>query len=222
MNLKAGVGRGTFNLYRDFPLFSFLIFIMKKLTLVAAVCALLSGAAFAQAEGPWMVRARAVNIDSVNKDTTGLGLTINDKVIPEVDITYFLSKNLAAELILTVPQKHTLSSKGTEIGKLSHLPPTLTLQYHFDTTGFKPYVGAGVNYTRFSSVNILNGGADIKRNSLGLALQAGVDIPVAKNVYLNFDVKKVYIGTDVSAGGVAAGSFKVNPLLVGVGVGYRF
>ena len=195
---------------------------MKKLTLVAAVCALLSGAAFAQAEGPWMVRARAVNIDSVNKDTTGLGLTINDKVIPEVDITYFLSKNLAAELILTVPQKHTLYSKGTEIGKLSHLPPTVTLQYHFDTAGFKPYVGAGVNFTRFSSVNILNGGADIKRNSLGLAFQAGVDIPVAKNVYLNFDVKKVYIGTDVSAGGAAAGSFKVNPLLVGVGVGYRF
>lgn len=196
---------------------------MKKLTIVAATaCALLSGAAFAQAEGPLMVRVRAVNIDSVNKDGTGLGLTINDKVIPEVDITYFLSKNLAAELILTVPQKHTLSSKGTEIGTLRHLPPTLTLQYHMDAGGFKPYVGAGVNYTRFSSVNILGGAADIKRSSFGLALQAGVDIPVAKNVYLNLDLKKVYIGTDVSVGGKGVGSFKVNPVLFGVGVGYRF
>lgn len=196
---------------------------MKKLTIVAAAaCALLSGAAFAQAEGPWMVRARVVNIDSANKDGTGLGLTINDKVIPEVDITYFLNKNLAAELILTVPQKHRLYSNGTEIGTLRHLPPTLTLQYHFDAAGFKPYVGAGVNYTHFSSVNILNGAADVKRNSYGLALQAGVDIPVAKNVYVNLDLKKVYIGTDVSVGGKGVGSFKVDPVLFGVGVGYRF
>lgn len=196
---------------------------MKKLTIIAtAALALLSGAAFAQAEGPWMVRARVVNIDSANKDSTGLGLTINDKVIPEVDITYFLNKNLAAELILTVPQKHRLYSNGTEIGTLRHLPPTLTLQYHFDANGFKPYLGAGVNYTHFSSVNILGGAADIKRNSYGLALQAGVDIPVAKNVYVNLDLKKVYIGTDVSVGGNGVGSFKVDPVLFGVGVGYRF
>ena len=80
---------------------------MKKLTIIAtAALALLSGAAFAQAEGPWMVRARLVNIDSVNKDGTGLGLTINDKVIPEVDITYFLSKNLAVELFCCFSKHH--------------------------------------------------------------------------------------------------------------------
>jgi outer membrane protein len=99
----------------------------------------------------------------------------------------------------------------------------LTLQYHFDTNaGFKPYVGAGVNYTRFSNVNVLGGAADVDRNSFGLALQAGVDIPLSKDLYLNIDVKKVYIKTDVSAGGVPAGTFKVDPVLFGVGLGWKF
>lgn len=197
----------------------------KNLLAAAALCALTaaSGAAFAQqqAEGPWMVRARAVHLDSANKDSTPLGLSINDKTIPEVDVTYFFSPNLAAELILTVPQKHTLSAAGAAIGSLKHLPPTLLLQYHFNAPGFKPYVGAGLNYTRFSSVR-LPAGVDIDRNSFGPALQAGVDIPLQKNLYLNFDVKKVFIKTDVSAGGAKLGTFKADPVLVGVGLGWRF
>ncbi|MCU0941740.1 MAG: outer membrane beta-barrel protein [Hydrogenophaga sp.] len=184
-----------------------------------------SGAAVAQDfnAGTLLVRARAVHLDPANKDSTGLGLTVNDKWLPEVDVSYFFGPNIAAELVLTVPQKHTLSSNGSPIGTLRHLPPTLTLQYHFNTaSGIKPYVGAGINYTRFSSVNILNGGADIKRNSVGAALQFGVDVPLQKNLYLNFDVKKVYIETDVSAGGTGLGKFKVDPVLVGIGLGWRF
>ena len=194
----------------------------KNLLALAALCALTSGAAFAQqAEGPWMVRARAVHLDSANKDSTPLGLSINNKTIPEVDVTYFFNKNVAAELVLTVPQKQTLSAAGAAIGSLKHLPPTLLVQYHFDAPGFKPYVGAGLNYTRFSSVK-LPAGVDIDRNSFGPALQVGVDIPLAKNLYLNFDVKKVFIKTDVSAGGAKLGTFKVDPVLVGVGLGWRF
>ena len=198
-------------------------FCMKKnLLAVAVLCALTSGAAFAQqAESPWLVRVRAVHLDSANKDTTGLGLAVNNKTIPEVDISYFFNKNVAAELILTVPQKHTLSAGGTDIGTLKHLPPSLLLQYHFDAPGFKPYVGAGINFTRFSSVH-LPAGVDIDRNSWGGALQVGVDIPLNKNLSLNFDVKKVYIKTDVFAGGAKAGTFKVDPVLVGVGLGWRF
>jgi outer membrane protein len=199
---------------------------MKKYLIAAAACAaMFSGAAMAQdfKAGDLLVRARAVHLDSANKDSTGLGLTVNNKTLPEVDFTYFFSKNLAAELILTVPQKHTLYSNGAAIGTLKHLPPTLTLQYHFDTNaGFKPYVGAGLNYTRFSNVNVLGGAADVDRNSFGLALQAGVDIPLSKDLYLNIDVKKVYIKTDVSAGGVKAGTFKVDPVLFGVGLGWKF
>ncbi len=198
-------------------------FCMKKnLLAVAVLCALTSGAAFAQqAESPWLVRVRAVHLDSANKDSTGLGLSINNKTIPEFDITYFFNKNVAAELVLTVPQKHDVRSNGTNIGTLKHLPPSLLLQYHFDAPGFEPYVGAGVNYTRFSSLN-LPAGVGIDRNSWGGALQVGVDIPLNKNLSLNFDVKKVYIKTDVFAGGVKAGTFKVDPVLVGVGLGWRF
>ena len=197
----------------------------KQITLAAvALCTLMSGAAMAQqtTEGPWLVRARAVHLDSANKDSTGLNLSVNDKWIPEVDITYFFNKNIAAELILTVPQRHTLSAGGTAIGSLKHLPPSLLVQYHFtDLPGFKPYVGAGVNYTRFSSIR-LPAGVDVDRNSFGGALQLGVDIPVAKDVYLNFDVKKVYIKTDVSAAGNKIGTFKVDPVLFGIGLGWRF
>ena len=197
----------------------------KHITLAAvALCTLMSGAAMAQqtTEGPWLVRARAVHIDSANKDSTGLNLSVNDKWMPEVDITYFFNKNIAAELILTVPQRHTLSAGGTAIGSLKHLPPSLLVQYHFtDAPGFTPYVGAGVNYTRFSSIR-LPAGVDVDRNSFGGALQLGVDIPVAKDVYLNFDVKKVYIKTDVSAAGNKIGTFKVDPVLFGIGLGWRF
>jgi outer membrane protein len=98
----------------------------------------------------------------------------------------------------------------------------LLAQYHFTgNSGFKPYVGVGINYTRFSSVN-LPAGVDIDRNSYGAALQVGVDMPLSGNMYLNFDVKKVYISTDVTVAGADVGSFKVNPLLVGVGLGWRF
>ncbi|MFT7721344.1 MAG: OmpW family outer membrane protein [Roseateles sp.] len=179
-------------------------------------------------EGPLLVRVRAVNLDSANKDSTGLGLSINDKTIPEVDISYFFAPNLAAELILTYPQKHKLYSGSTEIGSLKHLPPTLTLQYHFNPAGsVRPYVGAGVNYTNFSSVRFAPAvqaalEPSIKHSSWGGAVQAGVDVAIGQGLYLNFDVKKVQLGTTVYAKGAAAGKFKVNPTLASVGLGWRF
>jgi len=88
--------------------------------------------------------------------------------------------------------------------------------------GFKPYVGAGINYTRFSSVDLKVAGASIDKNSWGPALQVGVDIPLTKGVYLNLDLKKVMIRTDVTLNGNKIGEFKADPLLVGVGLGWRF
>lgn len=193
----------------------------KNLLALAVLCAMTSGAAFAQqvAEGSWLVRARAVHLDSANNDAAGdAGVSINDKWIPEVDVSYFFTPNLAAELVLTYPQKHDVRLNGDKIGSLKHLPPSLLLQYHFTNFGaFKPYVGAGVNYTRFSSVK-LPAGLDVKRNSWGGALQVGFDYALDKNWSLNVDVKKVYIDTDVRG----VGTFKVDPVLFGVGVGYRF
>ena len=197
----------------------------KTLLALVAVAALSPVLASAQDSGSFIVRARAVHLDSANKDDTGLGLTINNKWLPEVDFSYFFSPNIAAELILTYPQKQTVYSNGTSIGTFKHLPPTLTAQYHFTNfSGFRPYVGLGLNYTNISSVHLLGGGANLKRNSFGLAAQIGADIPVGGGWLLNVDVKKVQIGTDVLVGATEtnAGSFKVDPLLVSVGFGKRF
>lgn len=189
----------------------------------ALLCSLPGTAALAQAAapGPWLVRVRAVHLDSANGDSTPLALSINNKWLPELDISYFFTPHIAAELVLTVPQKQTLSAGGAAIGSFKHLPPSLLLQYHFPLNGFKPYVGAGLNYTRLSAID-LPAGVSVDRNSFGPALQAGVDIPLSGNLVLNFDVKKAYIRTDVSAGGAGIGTFKVDPLMFGVGLGWRF
>lgn len=179
-------------------------------------------------DSPWLVRIRAVHLDSANKDSTGLGLTINNKVIPEVDISYFFSPNVAAELVLTYPQKQEIRSNGTNIGSFKHLPPTLTAQYHFTGFGaFKPYVGAGINYTRISNV-AFNPAVQaalqpsLEKDSVGLAAQVGFDIAIDKNLSLNVDLKKVQIRTDVKSAGTKVGEFKIDPVLFGLGLGWRF
>jgi len=193
-------------------------------TALAAACL---APVYAQDSGNWLVRARALNLDSANKDNTGLDLSVNNKVFPEVDISYFLSPNLALELVLTYPQKHDIRAGGTKIGTLKHLPPTLSLQYHFPMGSFRPYVGAGLNYTNFSKVDfdpaidtLLQ--PSIEHSSVGLALGAGVDFAVGGGWLLNVDVKKVQIRTDVSSFGSKAGTFKVDPVLFSLGVGKRF
>ena len=199
------------------------------MVIVMASSTLLPLAAQAQAtDAPWLVRLRAVDLQSANKDSTGLYLTINDKVIPEVDISYFLTPQIAVELVLTYPQKQTIRSNGTDIGSLKHLPPTLTAQYHFTSFGaFKPYVGAGLNYTRFSSVRFDPAvqtalQPSLSKNSVGLVVQVGFDYEFIKNTYFNVDAKKVQIRTDVSSAGTEVGTFKVDPWLIGVGIGCRF
>lgn len=199
----------------------------RWMTLLAVAAVMPAAQAQSNDTGDWIVRARAVYLDSANKDSTGLDLSVNNRTIPEVDITYFFSPNVAAELILTYPQKHDIRAGSDTIGGLKHLPPTLTLQYHFTGMGWRPYVGAGINYTRFSSVNFIPAvdtalKPSIDKNSFGLALQAGVDVPLGGGWLLNVDVKKAQIRTDVFSFGNHAGTFKVDPLLVGVGIGKRF
>jgi outer membrane protein len=203
---------------------------MRKhlLALAAAAAAFTPLTAFAQDTGDWLVRVRALHLDSANKDSTGLNLSVNNKTFPEVDISYFFTPNLAAELVLTYPQKHTLRSNGNKIGTVKHLPPTLSLQYHVTGLGgWRPYVGAGLNYTRFSSVNfdpavVTALAPTIKRNSFGASLQVGADVQVGGGWLLNLDVKKVQIATDVRSFGAKAGEFKIDPVLVSVGIGKRF
>ena len=201
-------------------------------SLAAAVLATLSLVAGSNAmaeESPWLVRVRAVHLDPADKSDqvggTGASdrLTISSKTIPEFDVSYFFTPNIAAELVLTYPQRHDVMLDGAKIGSFKHLPPTLLLQYHFvNDSPFKPYLGAGVNYTTMSKVDILGGKAGLEHDSVGLALQAGLDYAIDKKWSVNFDVKKVQIRSDVFIGGAKASRVKVDPLMVGVGVGYRF
>ncbi len=226
--------------------------------LAAASLLALSGAAAAHAEGSWMVRARALGVlpnESADLSAGGTALVgdveINDSIVPELDITYFLNDNFAFELILgTTP--HDVETKGlvapapvgelgtVDLGKVWLLPPTLTAQYHFTEMGpFKPYIGAGLNYTIFYSAD--EGPVADKvsyEDSFGYALQAGFDYDldgVAGGWALNMDVKRLWLNTDVkvnvtTALGAALGAdpvivdadVDINPWIVGIGAGYRF
>ena len=204
---------------------------LRPALFVAAVLSA-GGVCAQQTEGNWLVRVRAIDIIPDKSSDAGVtaqdAVTLNNVVAPEVDISYFFTKNIAAELILTYPQQHDVTLAGTgKIGTVKHLPPTLTLQYHFlPDAQFRPYVGAGLNYTKFSDVNLNVGGAlplFLDSSSTGGALQAGMDIKLSGNMYLNFDIKKVWIGTDVkTAGGVKVTHLNLNPWLPGVGLGWRF
>ena len=134
---------------------------MSKKTLIslALAAALAPCAASAQnaiaTEGPWLVRVRAAYMlnDNSNDPTLSLGkIEVEDKWIPEFDITYFFTDNIAVELVLTWPQKMDVTLAGTDVGSVKALPPTLSVQYHFTPNQpLRPYVGIGINYTQFSS-----------------------------------------------------------------------
>jgi outer membrane protein len=195
---------------------------MKKLCIALAVAAV-APFAMAQSAGDLVARFRVVNLDPVAKETFGGNVvTINSKVIPEVDFAYYVTPNIAAELVLTVPQRQDVLLNGAKVGTLKHLPPTLTAQYHFTSLGaIKPYLGAGVNYTIFSSVD-LPAGLSIEKSSLGFAYQLGADFALNKTWSINVDYKKVQIRTDLSNASGKLGTIKVDPTLFGVGVGYKF
>lgn len=194
----------------------------------------------AEAWNPWMIRLRAVGVitrDSGNVDTVaGSDLTTTDTLIPELDITYFFTKNIAAELILGTT-KHSITGAGSinnlPVGDAWLLPPTLTLQYHFTDFGaFKPYIGAGVNYTVFYSQSAGNqtvGGLTVTRSNLqntwGAALQIGFDYMIDRHWGLNFDVKKLYLRPDWDGtinGAAFTGKVNLDPWLIGGGITYKF
>jgi outer membrane protein len=200
---------------------------MKKAILAIVLGGVALGA-MAQ-ETPWQVRARAVHINPADKSDPILGvgpsdlITVSSKTIPEVDVSYFFTPNISAELVLTYPQKHTVYIDGESVGTFKHLPPTLLAQYHFTPSSqVSPYVGVGVNWTTFSKNKILDGAGSLEHDSFGLALQAGLDYKLEKNWSLNVDIKKVQIRSDVLLAGTKVSKVKVDPVLFGVGVGYRF
>ncbi len=229
---------------------------MMKLTLLTLSIAAAFTPVLAHAEaGDWVVRARAVNVSpnedsklgkTVNENVAnvmspGAELAVSDKVIPELDISYYITKNIAAELILSLGTRHNVSIQdeagavvpNQDLGSVNLLPPTLTLQWHFnpDQT-VDPYVGAGINYTNFLDRNLkVSSGAlagtkiKVDSDSWGYALQAGVDINLKDGWLINLDAKYVNIETDVKlnvAGWTKIDSLDINPWVLGIGIGKKF
>ena len=181
--------------------------------------------------GHFQVRLRGVGVlpDPSAKITvsgTAIGgkTDITKSFIPEADLTYFITDNIAVEAIAAVTKHTVTNSVAGRVGSVSLLPPTVTLQYHFDPNGpIRPYVGAGLNYTMFYKVSNGLPNLDFK-NNFGFALQAGADVPLGGGPYfLNVDVKKIFLQTDITAAaGAVRASANLDPWLVGAGIGIRF
>jgi len=208
----------------------------KSLIASAVMTASLSTAPIASAgevDDPWLIRLRVIDVipdENADIDVIGGDVKISDRIVPELDISYFFTENIAAELILAT-NSHDVSVSGTtlgevDLGNVSLLPPTLTLQYHFaPRASFRPYVGMGVNYTMFYDNDPGQAVSVNYDNSFGVALQAGADIPINDTYFFNVDVKKLFLSTDVTvdAGVATVGAdVDINPWIVGVGVGRRF
>ncbi|WP_310622074.1 OmpW/AlkL family protein [Flexibacterium corallicola] len=186
------------------------------------------------APSPWQIRVRALGVitedDGSIDAIPGSDLSYSDTVIPELDITYFFNENIAAELILgTTKAKVYGKGEASHVGQVGDtwvLPPTLTLQYHFTNFGsFKPYIGAGVNYTIFYNQDGENVDKLDIEDTFGLALQAGFDYMFDEHWGINLDVKKIFLEPDfeVKAGNdTLTGEADLNPWLIGAGITYRF
>lgn len=217
----------------------------------ALMSCLLGQAAKAQdeARSPWQVRVRAlgvlpasggstVNVQGVPAlSTPNSGLSIGNSIVPELDISYFITRNVAAELILGVTP-HNITGTGalanTNIGSAWLLPPTLLAQYHFTDFGpFKPYIGIGLNYTIFFSQSpgyTPTNGLGVTNlsinNTVGGAVQVGFDYMIDKHWGVNFDVKKYIlrptynatVNNTIQVNGTAV----IDPWIIGAGVTYRF
>jgi outer membrane protein len=180
--------------------------------------------------GTVLVRLRAVEVlpDFGSKVNLGQAyhVTGTDTVIPELDITYFLDPHWSLELIAGTTKHSLYLNNSVYIGSAWILPPTLTVQYHFDLGPVQPYVGAGINYSLFYDKRGAAGLGKLKMtDQWGGALQAGFDVPLSEDgkYFLNMDVKKIFVSTHASfTGSAAAADVDVNPWLIGAGIGIRF
>lgn len=221
---------------------------MKRTLFATCLCGALAfgGVASAQTASPddglvgkqantFMIRVRGIGVIPENASSStsvGGNVTATSQAAPEIDFSYFFTDNIAAELI-AASTRHELRANGTAVGTLDVgsvwvLPPTLTLQYHFfPHAQVSPYVGAGINGTFFYGTSA--NGPVVKSlsldNSVGAAVQVGVDVNVTGHWFANVDVKQIFLSTTAhlnTAVGPVTAKTSLNPLVIGAGVGYRF
>ncbi len=196
-----------------------------KALLLSTALAVVAGPALAQSQGDWTVGIGVGNVNpkSDNGDLAGSGADIDDDTRPIFTFEYFVRDNLGVELLLATPFKHDISLDGLgEIGSTKHLPPTLSLNYHFPTnSAWKPYIGAGINYTNFFKEKSSLGKLELD-NSWGFAVQAGVDYMLTDTGMLRFTARYIDIETDAELDGADIGTAKIDPVVLSVSYVMKF
>jgi outer membrane protein len=186
--------------------------------------------------GTFMIRARAIGVipedNSSSISVIGGHVTATAQAAPELDFSYFLTDNVALELIAATT-RHEVKATGTAVGNIDvgsvwALPPTLTLQYHFlPHSAFSPYVGVGLNVTFWYGESANNPPVThfSVGNNVGPALQAGIDYNFAGHWFANIDVKQIFLNTEAhvdALGTTVKARTSLDPLVVGMGIGYPF
>ncbi|MGP4787597.1 OmpW/AlkL family protein [Psychrobacter sp. 1Y11] len=204
---------------------------MKLQSLVlAAATTLTMTSAFAVPAGTWTVAAGAHMVDPKSDNGTladgAFSVEVDDDIRPTVSGEYFVANNVGIELLAAIPFHHDITltdANGNKVdAKTQHLPPTLSLQYHFDDYNLpmnvKPFVGVGVNYTTFFKERIyLGNGNDLDiDDSVGVAGHIGVDIPFTPTEAFRIDARYMDIEPDVSLNGDDIGSVDISPWVYGV------
>jgi outer membrane protein len=194
------------------------------LALVALASALSAGA-FAR-EGSWMVSGGVSLIDPKSNNLAlgpGTTLELEEAVRPSFDFTYMLRDHWGLELFASTFARHDLRvtspTGSTPFGSIKLLPPTLSLQYHFNPEGrIRPFAGLGVNYTFVSDESPQ--GLRVE-SALGPAAQVGFDVGINERWYLNLSARYVDIDVDARLGAVELGSVTLDPVIYNLHFGYR-
>ena len=205
---------------------------MKLQSLVlAAATALTMTTAFAVPAGTWSVAAGAHYVDpksdngNVTIGNTNYAVDVDGDVRPTISGEYFIANNVGVELLAAIPFHHDFTltdANGGEItGRTQHLPPTLSLQYHFYgynmPMNVKPFVGVGVNYTTFFKEKANVPGTELKLDdSVGVAGHIGLDIPFAPTESFRIDARYMDIKTDATLNGADIGEIDISPWVYGV------
>ena len=207
-------------------------------SLIASALAVATGSALAVGAGDWIVRVGAahVNPNASSKPFTDIAANARVDVGSDTQLgltlAYMVSDNIGIGLLAATPFKHDIKGAGDlaglgKIGQTKHLPPTLTLQYHFaPRSDVRPYLGAGINYTNFFSSKT-QGLGDTKLkldDSWGLAAEAGVDIDINDRWFVSGQLWYLDIDTKAKLTGTTPGNARVSidPWVVMIGIGTTF
>lgn len=207
---------------------------MQK-TLLTCALALALGAvaapAFAQSAGDWTlgVGVHAVDPKSDNGSLAGgtLKVDVDTDVKPTLTFEYFVRDNLGIEVIAAWPFEHDISIDGLgTVGSTKQLPPTVSLQYHFNSKGkVSPFLGAGINYTTFFSEDTRGALNDARLkldDSWGLAAHAGLDFAIGERSAIRVDARWIDIDTDVKLNGADIGTVNIDPIVYGAAYVMKF